>query len=358
MLRDLADPAAAGELLVEPPRRPAVGGRPADPGEPPARPRGGGRRRPARRRQRERAPRRPARRGRLRGGGRGGSCPRRCPRPASRSRRCRSRPAWCSTSRSRRTGAGCRRAERLLTGSVALGAVGEPAIVSAAAGPATIGAGVHWAVVRCRAGAAVWLAAAAGADSRTARDAGGGWVAGAALPALAPAFELLARAADGDDVAAATALRVGGAVVAAERDGDRATYPLAGTPRRRAGRRTGRRPRPRPRGLHGNRPGHDRRLTAPDRLRPLKTAQFPKRIHVRCREAEDSSPFQVSAATHRCARLLVHVVLRPRDRFAASHVVVAESYHLRTVTKPPARRARSWPRTVPQARSVRAPPRS
>ena len=71
----------------------------------------------------------------------------------------------------------------LLAGSVALGAVGEPAIVSAAAGPATIGAGLHWAVVRCRAGAAVWLAAAAGADSRTARDAGGGWVAGAALPA-------------------------------------------------------------------------------------------------------------------------------------------------------------------------------
>jgi hypothetical protein len=60
-----------------------------------------------------------------------------------------------------------------------------------------------------------------------ARDDGGGWAAGAPLPALAPAFELLARTAVGEDTAAAaTTLRVGGTVVAAERDGDRASYPL------------------------------------------------------------------------------------------------------------------------------------
>ena len=115
----------------------------------------------------------------------------------------------------------------LVAGSVALGAAGEPAIVSAAAEPATIATGTHWAVVRCRAGAAVWLAAPAGAGTRTARDAGDGWVAGAALPGLALPIDLLARTAAGAEAAAATALRVGGAVVPAARDGDRATYALA-----------------------------------------------------------------------------------------------------------------------------------
>ena len=100
----------------------------------------------------------------------------------------------------------------LLAGSPALGAVGEPAIVSAAAGRATIGAGAYWAVVRCRAGAAVWLGGPAAEDTRTARDAGGGWVAGATLAGLALPLDLLGHPpAGGEAAAAATALRVGGA---------------------------------------------------------------------------------------------------------------------------------------------------
>ena len=162
----------------------------------------------------------------------------------------------------------------LLAGSPALGAVGEPAIVSAAAGRATIGAGAYWAVVRCRAGAAVWLGGPAAADTRTARDAGGGWVAGATLAGLALPLDLLGHPpAGGEAAAAATALRVGGAVVGAERDGDRATYPLtAPLAAAVAGRPAGGLVRSADR-VRRHCAGDDRRFTAPDRLRRLELSR-------------------------------------------------------------------------------------